>query len=138
MAVDPELSRHLEFTGVLDGDAIAALYGIADVFVYPSIIESFGHPLLEAMAAGLPVVAADAAVNRELCGDSALYFSPYDSVDCARQILHVIEDSILAEDLIRRGVERSQTFRWREHGARLIEALASRDSKKPAAMFVRS
>lgn len=128
MARNPELSRHLEFTGVLNGEAIARLYALADVFVYPSIIESFGHPLLEAMAAGLPVVAADAPVNRELCADSAIYFSSHDAADCARQIRRVVDDPGLANELGRRGVERSRGFQWREHGAHLIAALANRDS----------
>ncbi len=133
MARDPELSRHLEFTGVLDGEAIARLYALADVFVYPSIIESFGHPLLEAMAAGLPVVAADAPINRELCADSAVYFNPHDATDCARQIRSVIEDSRLANELIRRGVERSRGFQWREHSAHLVAALANVGSARPRA-----
>jgi glycosyltransferase involved in cell wall biosynthesis len=128
---DPELRRHLEFTGVLGGEAMARLYTRADIFVYPSIIESFGHPLLEAMAAGLPVVAADAPINRELCADSAIYFNPYDAADCARQIRRVIEDSFLANELIRRGVERSRGFQWGEHGLHLIGAFANRDSALP-------
>jgi glycosyltransferase involved in cell wall biosynthesis len=125
---DPELSRHVEFTGILDGEGIGQLYDLADVFVYPSIIESFGHPLLEAMAAGLPVVAADAPINREICADSAVYFSPHDAEDCARQIRRVIDEPCLANELVRRGVERSRDFQWREHGAHLIAALANRDS----------
>jgi len=128
MMHDPELSRHVEFTGILDGEAIARLYDLADVFVYPSTIESFGHPLLEAMAAGLPVVAAEAPINRELCADSAVYFSPHDAADCARQIRRVIDEPCLANELVRRGVERSRGFQWREHGANLIAALAKRDS----------
>jgi glycosyltransferase involved in cell wall biosynthesis len=128
MARDPDLSCHLEFTGVLDGEAIARLYALADVFVYPSTIESFGHPLLEAMAAGLPVVAADAPINRELCADSAVYFRSHDATDCARQIRCVIDDPYLADKLIRRGVERSRSFQWREHTVHLIELLANSHS----------
>ena len=128
MMHDPELSRHVEFTGILDGEAIARFYDLADVFVYPSVIESFGHPLLEAMAAGLPVVAADAPINRELCADSAVYFNPHDAAECARQIRRVIGDPGLANELIQRGVERSRGFQWREHGAHLIAVLANRDS----------
>jgi glycosyltransferase involved in cell wall biosynthesis len=138
MARDPELRRRIEFTGVLDGRALAGLYTRSDVFVYPSTIESFGHPLLEAMAAGLPVVAADAPINRELCADSAIYFSPYDALDCARQIRRVIEDVCLADELIRRGMERSRGFQWREHGFRLIAALANKDSALPAAAAARN
>jgi glycosyltransferase involved in cell wall biosynthesis len=130
-ARDPELRHRLEFTGVLGRDAIAKLYASADVFVYPSVVESFGHPLLEAMAAGLPVVAADAPVNRELCANAAVFFSPYDATDCARQIQRVIEDPTLASELARRGMERSHSFQWAEHGFRLLAALANSESTGP-------
>ena len=129
MVRDPDLRHHLEFTGVLDGDGIARLYELADIFVYPSIIESFGHPLLEAMAAGLPIVAADAPINRELCNDAAVYFSAYDAKDCARQVRRVIEEPRLSNELARRAIERSRAFQWQDHGAHLITALAQRNLK---------
>ena len=72
------------------------LYWTADVFVFPSYTESFGHPLVEAMATGLPIVAADVPVNREMCGEAALYFSPFDSRACADAIARVVDDRPLA------------------------------------------
>jgi glycosyltransferase involved in cell wall biosynthesis len=124
----------LELTGVLTGTALDQLYGQADIFVYPSVIESFGHPLLEAMAAGLPVLAADVPINRELCGDAAQYFSPFDDADCARQLAAVMGDADLRGGLAQRGLERAEQFRWSSHvddllhaihpGTTLVEALA--------------
>ncbi|HET7212965.1 MAG TPA: glycosyltransferase family 1 protein [Terriglobia bacterium] len=121
-----ELARRrlLELTGVLTGAALDQLYGRADIFVYPSIIESFGHPLLEAMAFGLPVVAADVPVNRELCADAALYFTPFDDVDCARQIGRVIDDAELRRRLAEAGLRRAQKFSWSAHAQMLIEQFA--------------
>lgn len=58
----------------------------AKVLIYPSIVESFGNPLAEALAAGTPIVAADAPINREICGDAAAYFSPVNAEDLLVQL----------------------------------------------------
>lgn len=105
----------LELTGMLAGAALDELYARADIFVYPSVVESFGHPLLEAMAAGLPVLAADVPVNRELCGEAALYFTPFDEAHCARQIAVVMNDAQCRSNLTRNGLQRVEQFRWSSH-----------------------
>jgi glycosyltransferase involved in cell wall biosynthesis len=114
----------LELTGVLAGADLDQLYGRADIFVYPSVVESFGHPLLEAMASGLPIVAADVPVNRELCGEAAVYFSPFDEADCARQISAVIGDAELRAKLSRNALGRVEAFSWKTHIAVLLGALS--------------
>ena len=118
-----ELKRRglLELTGVLAGSALDQLYAKGDIFVYPSVVESFGHPLLEAMAAGLPIVAADVPVNRELCGGAALYFSPFDDDDCARQISALVDDADRRNGLVRTGLQRVNEFRWSTHAGKLIQ-----------------
>ncbi len=73
-----ELDARVIFTGHLDGDALAKAYGRASCLVWPSYAETFGHPLLEASSYGLPIIAADTAVNREIAGDAASYFNPFD------------------------------------------------------------
>ncbi len=115
----------LELTGLQTGAALDQLYGRADIFVYPSVVESFGHPLLEAMACGLPVVAADMPVNRELCGEAAVYFSPFDDGDCARQISTVISDAELRRSLAQRSVRRAERFSWSSHAQILMQQFAS-------------
>jgi glycosyltransferase involved in cell wall biosynthesis len=121
-----ELERHglLELTGVLAGAALDQLYGRADIFVYPSVVESFGHPLLEAMAAGLPVVAADVPVNRELCGEAALYFSPFDDDDCARQLAALMADADARARLSRQALQRVERFQWSSHARVLLQQFA--------------
>src|SRR5206468_11755292 len=114
----------VDFTGLLSGPALDQLYAKADIFVYPSVVESFGHPLLEAMAVGLPIVAADVPINRELCGDSALYFSAFDPNECASAISKVMRDSQFRQRLAQNGIKRAGAFRWSEHVNRLVQALA--------------
>jgi len=111
----------LELTGVLVGSTLDQLYQRADIFVYPSAVESFGHPLLEAMSSGLPVVAADVPVNRELCGEAALYFSPFDDRDCARQIAELIDHADIRRRLVEHGLLRVNDFRWSSHAKRVMQ-----------------
>lgn len=113
----------IEFTGVLAGPALDQLYAKADIFVYPSVVESFGHPLLEAMAAGLPIVAADVPINRELCGDAASYFRPFDANECAAQICRLMRDKKARMDLIRNAALQVQNFSWVKHTSNLLDEL---------------
>lgn len=95
--------------------SLPALYRSADIFVFPSYTESFGHPLVEAMAAGLPVVAADTACNREICGDAAVYFPAFNARACAEAIERVSREPELAARLRERGLSRAQEFTWDRH-----------------------
>ena len=107
----------------LGPEKVAALYRNAEVFVYPSVVESFGHPLLEAMAAAIPIVAADVPINRELCQSAALYFSPFDAEACAIQIQNLLTSPLLRESLVRQGKERARLYTWSAHLDRLLLVL---------------
>jgi glycosyltransferase involved in cell wall biosynthesis len=76
------------------------------------------------MAAGLPVVAADVPVNRELCGETALYFSPFDDADCAHNIGLVMNDADLRSRLAEAGLRRVEKFSWSSHAQILMEQFA--------------
>jgi glycosyltransferase involved in cell wall biosynthesis len=91
---------------------LAALYTRASVFVYPSLYEGFGLPVLEAMACGTPVVTSNISALPETAGDAALLVDPLDDEALAEAIEHIIEDPTLAEDLSRRGQKRAAGFTW--------------------------
>ncbi len=74
------------------------------------------------MAAGLPVVAADVPVNRELCGEAALYFSPFDDTDCARQLAALMADADARARLSRQGLQRVERFQWSYHVEHLLRS----------------
>jgi len=121
LLADNRLKDHVEFTGILSSEQMADQYKMADLFVYPSVIESFGHPLIEAMASGIPIVAADAPVNRELCQDAALYFEAFDLEDCTKKIAQAMSDEHLRKQLIACGLQRSKQFAWNAHINRLLK-----------------
>ena len=103
-------------------DALPALYGGADAFVFPSFYEGFGMPPLEAMACGVPVLAADATSLPEVVGDGGVLFPPHD-VNHLCEVLHeVITDRHRHDDLARRGLQRAATFSWRRTANLYLDA----------------
>jgi glycosyltransferase involved in cell wall biosynthesis len=118
-----DIRDSLEVVGLLGQAETQELYGQADIFVFPSLAESFGFPMVEAMAHGLPIVAADTPVNREICQDAAVYFSPLDCDDLAAKIRRVATDDVLRSKLSAAGPPRVATcFRWNEHVGRILES----------------
>jgi glycosyltransferase involved in cell wall biosynthesis len=123
--------------GVLDYDATWRAYGDVDIFVFPSLCESFGHPLVEAMAAGLPVVASDIAVHREICGDAGVYFPVLDARALAERLAELIRNPARRQEQAARGMRRVDQFVWEDHVDRLLglwrEMSASRAARREAA-----
>jgi len=105
------------------------LYRACDVYVSPAYAESFAHPLVEAMSSGLPIVASDLPVHREICRDAARYFPTFSPEALAECVLQIQQSPALAETLSRNGLTRAQDFRWDTHVERLLaiaEKLASK------------
>lgn len=111
--------------GHFDHGQIHYLFERADVFVFPSFTESFGLPLVEAMSCGLPVVAADTAVNREVCGNAARYFDTFDPASCASVLEETLRSADLRAAMKKRAVERSRDFSWTKHLASLLDLFRS-------------
>jgi glycosyltransferase involved in cell wall biosynthesis len=89
------------------------LYRACDVYVTPSYAETFAHPLVEAMACGLPIAASDLPVHREVCGSSALYFSKFSAQELADRVV----DALAAGSCVGSG---SLRFCWRDHVDKLL------------------
>jgi glycosyltransferase involved in cell wall biosynthesis len=106
------------FLGWVSGAEIEGLWAVADAFVFPSLYEGFGLPVLEAMARGVPVACSNASSLPEVAGDAALLFDPHDESAIASALERLLGDPIEAERLRSAGRERAQLFTW-ERTARL-------------------
>jgi glycosyltransferase involved in cell wall biosynthesis len=100
------------FTGEISPEAIPHLYRSAMVFVLPSYLETFGIPLIEAMASGLPVIASNASAIPEVMGDAGLLFDPKDADDLRMKMEQVLGNEKLRKELARKGLERAKLFSW--------------------------
>jgi glycosyltransferase involved in cell wall biosynthesis len=96
------------------------LYRRADVYVTPAYTETFAHPLVEAMSSGLPIVASDLPVHREICGSAALYFPCFSAQELSDRILELAMSGSLAASTREEGLRRSTGFSWRDHVDKLI------------------
>lgn len=119
------ISDAVVHAGDFDHGQLHYLYERADVFVFPSFTESFGQPLVEAMSCGLPIVASDTAVNRELCGDAARYFDTFDAASCAEVMDETLRDADVRTAMKTRALERSKDFSWTQYTASLLELCSS-------------
>jgi glycosyltransferase involved in cell wall biosynthesis len=109
---DPVSGRNgVTCVGYLSGPELAEAYSLADAFVMPSLQETVGLPLLEAMTAGAPVIAADLPYAREVCGTAAVFFDPHDSLKLALCIEAVLTDRELRARLIAEGLRVAEARR---------------------------
>lgn len=102
----------VRFEGEVSDERLAALYAGASVFVFPSLYEGFGLPVLEAMSYGVPVVASDAAGVPEAAGDAALYFPAADALACAAAMEQVLTNETLSYKLSEAGQARASLMTW--------------------------
>jgi glycosyltransferase involved in cell wall biosynthesis len=113
-----EAADAVTLLGPVSEERLAVLYRCATAFVYPSLYEGFGLPLLEAMATGTPVIASTAASIPEVVGDAAILVNPLDSSLWADAIRWVVNDAELRQQLRAQGLARAAQFTW-ERTARI-------------------
>jgi glycosyltransferase involved in cell wall biosynthesis len=118
------LADRIHLVGAVPYEEITRYYAESALFVFPSYLETFGHPLLEALAAGVPVVAADIPVFREIAAESALYVDPFDSSAMATAMEQALTDRALADELVSAGQRRLELFTWQLAAQRLAALLS--------------
>ena len=114
------ISDHVVELGAVPYSLLQHVIRACDIYVSPAYAETFAHPLVEAMACGLPVVASDLPVHREICGNAAVYFPRFSPQLLADSIVQVEESSALRRRLAECGLKRSQEFSWRDHVDQII------------------
>jgi glycosyltransferase involved in cell wall biosynthesis len=113
------------FTGYLSDAALAALYRQCLAFVYPSLYEGFGLPVLEAMACGAPVITSATSSLPEVAGDAALLVDPYSTSQIREALAQIGGSPDLRQRLAAAGVERASRFSWRQTAEQTLEVYRS-------------
>jgi glycosyltransferase involved in cell wall biosynthesis len=124
-----KLSERIVFEGRVRHKEIGSYYRGADAFVLPSVEETFGIPVIEAMGFGVPVVVSDGTLLnekyfipfREICGDAANYFDPFDPYSIARSIYIIISNRTYREQLVLNGIKQVKSYRWEETATSLVK-----------------
>ncbi len=106
------LAADVRFPEWLSAEELEGLWALAEVFVFPSLYEGFGLPVLEAMARGVPVACSDASSLPEVTGEAALLFDPHDESAIAEALQRLLGDRALREQLRARGLARVADFTW--------------------------
>lgn len=107
-----DLKDDVVFTGYIADEYLPLVYGGADVFIYPSLYEGFGIPLLEAMACGVPVITSSISSMPEVVGDAGVVIDPYSIEAIGAALVDMLRDNGMREELRARGLQRVQHFTW--------------------------
>lgn len=121
------LTTHVKLLGEVAQKDLPAIFQNASLFVYPSLYEGFGMPVLEAMSTGTPVVTSKISSLPEVGGDSVLYCDPNDTRDIAMVLKNVLTNHDLRETLKARGKERAKQFSWEKFAEKILNIIRTTD-----------
>ncbi|MEI6887717.1 MAG: glycosyltransferase family 4 protein [Bacteroidales bacterium] len=110
---DPELKNHIILTGYVPNSELPGIYSLSTIFLYPSLRESFGIPMLEAMACGTPVITSNTSSMPEVAGDAALFCDPFRPEELTEAMFRLLSDHNLRSGLVAAGLEQARKFTWK-------------------------
>jgi glycosyltransferase involved in cell wall biosynthesis len=112
-----EKSKHVRLVGYVSRALLPSVYACASLFVFPSLYEGFGMPLLEAMAAGTPVITSNISAMPEVVGEAGVTVDPYDADEIREAMRSMLEDGNAAAQMGARGRDRARKFTWERTAA---------------------
>jgi glycosyltransferase involved in cell wall biosynthesis len=123
LIADLGVGDSVRLTDWIPREDLLQLYAKAQAFVYPSTFEGFGMPVLEAMAAGIPVACSDIPPMREVAGDAALFFDPLSEDEIEEALDRIVTDEPLRARLAKKGPERAGAFTWERAARETLKSL---------------
>lgn len=117
---DKELINSIVLTGYVVNTDLPAIYSLCSIFLYPSLRESFGIPMLEAMGCGVPVITSNTSSMPEVAGDAAHIINPYNPEEITQAIIKILADSTYYDSLCKKGIERNKLFSWKNMAEQVL------------------
>ncbi len=118
---EPGLLDDISFSGYVPNKELPAIYSMAEMFLYPSLRESFGIPMLEAMACGVPVICSNTSSMPEVAGDAAILVDPTNAAEIAASVKKLLSDEGLRSSLVKAGFKRVEKFTWKANAQKTLE-----------------
>lgn len=118
---DRDLLNHIHFSGYVPNTELPAIYSQAELFLYPSLRESFGIPIVEAMKCGVPVITSNTSSMPEIVGDAGVLCDPFQPETLANAILELYQDESLKRSMSNKGVARAAQFSWEENARQTLQ-----------------
>ena len=138
MVDDLGLAEKVVQVGSVPYDQLHYLYRQADLYVTPAYTETFAHPLVEAMASALPIVASDLPVHREICGEAAVYFPRFSAEAVAKSIMQIATSTDTAARMQAAALVQVRQFSWKNHVEAILELSTTLVNKRRQVHELRS
>jgi glycosyltransferase involved in cell wall biosynthesis len=117
----PELRKDIIMLGYVPNSELPSIINLCELVLYPSLRESFGIPILEGMACGVPVITSNTSSMPEIAGDAAILINPENPQEIADAISKVLNNSSLKSELSEKGIQRSAMFSWRSMAEKYLK-----------------
>jgi glycosyltransferase involved in cell wall biosynthesis len=117
----PEIMKNIVVAGYVNNKDLPAIYSQCELFLYPSLRESFGIPIIEAMACGAPVITSNTSSMPEVAGNAALLVNPFNTDEIYEAMLAVINNKIKTQQMVERGYKQAAKFKWSMMAEKLHE-----------------
>jgi glycosyltransferase involved in cell wall biosynthesis len=121
----PGIREHIHLTGYIVNTDLPAIISLCKVFLYPSLRESFGIPILEGMACGIPVITSNTSSMPEIAGDAAFIIDPYKPEEITDAMIKLLNDKVLYDKLCKTGPQRASLFSWENMAKHVLELYES-------------
>jgi glycosyltransferase involved in cell wall biosynthesis len=118
---DKDLIRNIVLTGYVINTDLPAIYSLCTIFLYPSLRESFGIPMLEAMGCGVPVITSNTSSMPEVAGNAAHIINPYNPEEITQGMIKILADAAYYDALCKKGIERNKLFSWKNMAEQVLE-----------------
>ena len=115
--------ENVKYLGYVEDEELVSLYKSSLCFIYPSLWEGFGYPIIEAMASSTPVATSNTSSMEEISDNATLLFNPFKKSEIQDSIYKLVSDENLRKDLIKKGIKTSQSFTWQNYYNKLIDKL---------------